>query len=413
MSWVWKRRRAIGNQGFPKTYVTQEMKKITPQEGGLSQRNFLVFKQDSCPESIYYSCWKPEACSLNAAGLQGQIALVSTAANVWQCAPQRAAQAIDRLMAHRLVDGSAVVRWAFSSPGLLTLSDQISNGLAWEAIYNAVNKTLARTQVGLLRPESLDCHLKVSFKYTLLWPAAGRNTSLLPLWGQNIHLWSFAMHEIQSFTCQLLWLAKWCTPKLGSSGRQGGAASSRANERCKPIQWAAIKRASSGWWQHISRWRPQRRSQGQQGKGNRTWSLAFRTKRGGGQWSSWGKVGRGGGFGEGHGHVEEVLPIRPPTLSERILDVLQSILTKSIYRYCNCLRIFTNYMSNQKASSNLRIAKWDGHIGKIMRSSSMYTCKVFIWSGRLNQPAGCSNVTCRGWQADRSKRAAWRERKRF
>jgi hypothetical protein len=50
-------------------------------------------------------------------------------------------------MAHRLVEGSAILRWAFSSPGLLSLDDQIANGLAWEALYNAVNKTLARTQV--------------------------------------------------------------------------------------------------------------------------------------------------------------------------------------------------------------------------------------------------------------------------
>ena len=50
-------------------------------------------------------------------------------------------------MAHRLVEGSAILRWAFESPGLLSLDDQIANGLAWEAVYNAVNKTLARTQV--------------------------------------------------------------------------------------------------------------------------------------------------------------------------------------------------------------------------------------------------------------------------
>lgn len=83
--------------------------------------------------------------------LQGQLALISTAANVWRNAPQRAAQAIDRLMAHRLVDGAAIVRWAFGSSGLLSLEDQIGNGLAWEAVYNAVNKTLARTQVWILK----------------------------------------------------------------------------------------------------------------------------------------------------------------------------------------------------------------------------------------------------------------------
>ncbi len=56
-------------------------------------------------------------------------------------------------MAHRLVEGSAILRWAFASPGLLSLEDQIANGLAWEAVYNAVNKTLARTQA-LHTPET-------------------------------------------------------------------------------------------------------------------------------------------------------------------------------------------------------------------------------------------------------------------
>lgn len=79
--------------------------------------------------------------------MQGQVACVETAADVWRDAPQRAAQAIDRLMANRLVDGAAVVRWAFASPGLLRIEDQAANGLAWEVVYNAVNKTIARTQV--------------------------------------------------------------------------------------------------------------------------------------------------------------------------------------------------------------------------------------------------------------------------
>lgn len=80
--------------------------------------------------------------------LQGQTACIGTAADVWKNAPQRAAQAIDRLMAHRLVTGAAIVRWAFASQGLLNLDDQVANSLAWEVIYNAVNKTIARTQAG-------------------------------------------------------------------------------------------------------------------------------------------------------------------------------------------------------------------------------------------------------------------------
>lgn len=66
---------------------------------------------------------------------------------MWQNVPQRAAQAIDRLMAHRLVSGADIVRWVFASPGFLSLTNQLQNGLAWEVLYNAVNKTLARTQV--------------------------------------------------------------------------------------------------------------------------------------------------------------------------------------------------------------------------------------------------------------------------
>lgn len=72
---------------------------------------------------------------------------MTAAADVWRDAPQRAAQAIETLMAMRLVDGASIVRWAFASPGLLSLGNQVTNSLAWEVVYNAVNKTLARTQV--------------------------------------------------------------------------------------------------------------------------------------------------------------------------------------------------------------------------------------------------------------------------
>ena len=72
---------------------------------------------------------------------------MDAAATVWQNAPQRAAQAIDRLMAHRLTDGPAIVRWTFAWPGFLSLVDQLQTGLAYEVLYNAVFKTLARTQV--------------------------------------------------------------------------------------------------------------------------------------------------------------------------------------------------------------------------------------------------------------------------
>lgn len=82
-----------------------------------------------------------------AGGPQGEVALVDTATRVWGNAPQRAAQAVDRLMALRLVSGAAIVAWVFGSPGVRALSDELSTGLAWEVFYNAVNKVLARTQV--------------------------------------------------------------------------------------------------------------------------------------------------------------------------------------------------------------------------------------------------------------------------
>ncbi len=46
---------------------------------------------------------------------QGEEAAVGVASEMWAAAPQRAAQAIERLMAFRLVSGAAIVRWAFRS----------------------------------------------------------------------------------------------------------------------------------------------------------------------------------------------------------------------------------------------------------------------------------------------------------
>ncbi len=46
----------------------------------------------------------------------------------------------------RQVRAGAVVRWAFSTPAVLALRDELAAGLAWEAFHGAVAKTLARTQ---------------------------------------------------------------------------------------------------------------------------------------------------------------------------------------------------------------------------------------------------------------------------
>lgn len=79
--------------------------------------------------------------------MQGEQAMVGTAAAVWSTSPQRAAMAIDRLMALRLVTGASIVAWAFGELRVKRFEDEFGAGLAWEALYAAVNKTLARTQV--------------------------------------------------------------------------------------------------------------------------------------------------------------------------------------------------------------------------------------------------------------------------
>ena len=80
--------------------------------------------------------------------------MVAVAAEVWKSAPQKAAQAIDRLMALRLVNGPAIVNWVFDSRGVRQLDDELATGLAWEVFYNAVDKMLARAQVCTLHLNS-------------------------------------------------------------------------------------------------------------------------------------------------------------------------------------------------------------------------------------------------------------------
>ena len=103
--------------------------------------------------------------------LQGEVAMVAVAAEVWKAAPQKAAQAIDRLMALRLVSGTAIVNWVFGSHGVSQLDDELATGLAWEVFYNAVNKTLARAQVC-----QLVGLLKISEQYTST-PSGGQSQS--------------------------------------------------------------------------------------------------------------------------------------------------------------------------------------------------------------------------------------------
>ena len=72
---------------------------------------------------------------------------MDVAVSVWADSPQRAAMAIDRLMALRLVSGASIMRWVFASEGVRTLDDEVAGGVAWDVLYAAVDKALARTQV--------------------------------------------------------------------------------------------------------------------------------------------------------------------------------------------------------------------------------------------------------------------------
>ena len=78
---------------------------------------------------------------------QGETALVDTACTVWRRSPQRAAMAVDRLMTLRLVSATAIVRSVFGSDGVNSIEDESASGLAWEVLYNAINKCIARVQV--------------------------------------------------------------------------------------------------------------------------------------------------------------------------------------------------------------------------------------------------------------------------
>lgn len=72
--------------------------------------------------------------------------MIGGAAHAWATSPQRAAMAIDRLMALRLVTGAAIVDWAFRELRVKRFDEELGASLAWEALYAAVNKTIARTQ---------------------------------------------------------------------------------------------------------------------------------------------------------------------------------------------------------------------------------------------------------------------------
>ena len=82
---------------------------------------------------------------LDQTGDAGAHAALSAAATVWAAAPARAAQAIDRLMALRLVSGDAVVAWALASPGASSLEDAPACDISDAALHLAADKLAARS----------------------------------------------------------------------------------------------------------------------------------------------------------------------------------------------------------------------------------------------------------------------------
>eukprot|EP00887_Chlorella_sp_A99_P001913 scaffold18.g1913.t1 len=81
-----------------------------------------------------------------ALGLEGETALVDVACAIWRASPQRASMAVDRLMTLRLAGAEAIVGWVFGSEGVTSSRDESLSATAWEILYNAVNKAIARVQ---------------------------------------------------------------------------------------------------------------------------------------------------------------------------------------------------------------------------------------------------------------------------
>jgi len=111
----------------------------------------------------YHDFLSPLISTSCASAEQGEMAALKAVEQAWKAAPQRGAQAVDRLMAARLVSGASVVRWALSSKGFLSLAPSPSSAadgnsdlaaaaasasaaqtLAWDALHVALDKLAAR-----------------------------------------------------------------------------------------------------------------------------------------------------------------------------------------------------------------------------------------------------------------------------
>lgn len=111
-------------------------------------RALLVAGQKSYSHMIialerYYG---PLAVLITEAGEDAQAAAIDTIWQVWSGNGQRAAMAIDRLMTLRLVSANSVVQWVFQSGTIKCTEDQNKYILGWEALLNAVDKTVARVE---------------------------------------------------------------------------------------------------------------------------------------------------------------------------------------------------------------------------------------------------------------------------
>jgi nuclear cap-binding protein subunit 1 len=111
-------------------------------------RALLVAGQKSYSHMIialerYYG---PLAVLVSEGGEDAQIAAIETVWQVWSGNSQRAAMAIDRMMTLRLVSANSVVRWVFESGTIKCTGDQKKYNLGWEALFNAVDKTVARVE---------------------------------------------------------------------------------------------------------------------------------------------------------------------------------------------------------------------------------------------------------------------------
>ena len=81
---------------------------------------------------------------------QGEAAMVAMAAQVWAASPQRAAMAIDRLMALRLAGGGAIVEWAFGALAQKRFNDELGAGAhhpSWNNFTLSPSRMLTRTPV--------------------------------------------------------------------------------------------------------------------------------------------------------------------------------------------------------------------------------------------------------------------------